>query len=358
MSRIYKPLRRLPDGKEWQSPKYYIEYTDAAGKKIRKPASTDRKEAKRLLQEAESRETRIRMGLELPRQEAPPLAQLRKTFLEAMEPRLRPRTYLDYKRDLRYLLDGTKRRKAWLPGVTRASDLTPTTIAGFQQAVLKEGLSPRSANRMLAALSALIHWSLRQGHLSQNPLVGSRLLPKGGKVDRKVLEEEEIDRLLAASSQDAKDCWTLLVDTGIRRQELVSLTVADIQDEQLYVRPSVDKSKRGRRVPLTKRALEVVNRRAAEKEAGDPIIEAIDGRVRVYDALAWALKSSLDRAEIEPEGIGCHTFRRTFITRLLSKGVAPHVVQRLAGHSTVNLTMEIYAQVRQHDFAEAVAKLE
>ena len=41
---------------------------------------------------------------------------------------------------------------------------------------------------------------------------------------------------------------------------------------------------------------------------------------------------------------GLHTWRRTFITNLVRGGVNPRIVQKLARHSTISLTMDRYAR--------------
>lgn len=41
-----------------------------------------------------------------------------------------------------------------------------------------------------------------------------------------------------------------------------------------------------------------------------------------------------------------HDLRRTYITNLINEGLDPKTVQRLAGHETIQITMEIYAQVK------------
>lgn len=41
-----------------------------------------------------------------------------------------------------------------------------------------------------------------------------------------------------------------------------------------------------------------------------------------------------------------HDLRRTYITNLINEGLDPKTVQRLAGHETIQMTMEIYAQVK------------
>lgn len=43
----------------------------------------------------------------------------------------------------------------------------------------------------------------------------------------------------------------------------------------------------------------------------------------------------------------CHSLRHTFITRLIEAGVNPKVVQELAGHSRVDITLDVYTTVSE-----------
>ena len=52
-----------------------------------------------------------------------------------------------------------------------------------------------------------------------------------------------------------------------------------------------------------------------------------------------------------------HDLRRTGITRALLGGMPPAAVQKLAGHVSINTTMEYYVEVSKADLREAVAKL-
>src|SRR5436190_14645975 len=52
-----------------------------------------------------------------------------------------------------------------------------------------------------------------------------------------------------------------------------------------------------------------------------------------------------------------HSFRHTFITRLVKAGVKPKDAQTLARHSTITLTMDRYTHVGLHDTVAALNSL-
>jgi len=53
-----------------------------------------------------------------------------------------------------------------------------------------------------------------------------------------------------------------------------------------------------------------------------------------------------------------HDLRHTAATLLLVQGVHPKIVQDLLGHSTINLTMDVYSHVLPNLQEEAATKME
>lgn len=47
-------------------------------------------------------------------------------------------------------------------------------------------------------------------------------------------------------------------------------------------------------------------------------------------------------AKAKCKQVTCHKLRHTFITRLISKGVSPNIVSKLAGHANCNITLAVY----------------
>jgi integrase len=53
-----------------------------------------------------------------------------------------------------------------------------------------------------------------------------------------------------------------------------------------------------------------------------------------------------------------HDMRHTCVTLLLNLGVPPHIVRDIAGHSALDVTMNIYAHVSLDEKYRALAKLD
>jgi integrase len=51
-----------------------------------------------------------------------------------------------------------------------------------------------------------------------------------------------------------------------------------------------------------------------------------------------------------------HDLRHTMVTLLLELGVPPHIVQAIAGHANIDVTMKVYAHANLDAMREAMGK--
>ena len=69
------------------------------------------------------------------------------------------------------------------------------------------------------------------------------------------------------------------------------------------------------------------------------------------------LSASL-RSKVGMEDVRLHDLRHTMVTLLLELGVPPHVVQAIAGHADIEVTMKIYAHANLDAMRSAMGKLD
>jgi integron integrase len=88
----------------------------------------------------------------------------------------------------------------------------------------------------------------------------------------------------------------------------------------------------------------------------DPRSEVIRRHHVLESGLQKAVKTAVRNTGL-PKRITCHTFRHSFATHLLEKGVNIRVVQELMGHADVKTT-EIYTHVMQKDLSAVLSPLD
>ena len=252
----------------------------------------------------------------------------------------------------------------------RGVDLDDTdaeTIEAYFQDLGARGLSPATAARRRSSVRQFYRFVLGESWRTDDP---SRRVaaPKAGRPLPKVLEREEIERLLAAAT--AKDgaqglrlsCMIeLIYASGLRISELLALPLTALARDPAYL---IVKGKGGkeRLAPLNDAARTAVKAYLAERPAFLPKgakdspwlfpSRGATGRLtsrRVGQLLEdAAIAAGIDRDKVSP-----HVLRHAFATHLLEGGADLRVIQTLLGHADI-ATTQIYTHVAGEHLAHIV----
>jgi len=220
--------------------------------------------------------------------------------------------------------------------------------------LLNHDKSINTINSTISALRGIIRVAFNMGLIDADTMlrvtaiksVKGETLPAG-----RALSKEEVRQLLkkSCSGKDQisiRNCAMIyvLVDTGIRRDELANLLVTDYCPKTCQLTIRRGKGKRQRMLPLSKRAstklsLWIKLLKYSKSEIfvrirkGGRITAAPLSTQAVYDVV----RKTSNKAEIG----GCtpHDLRRTFITNQLAMGIDLGTVSKLAGHQDLSTTM-------------------
>jgi integrase len=252
------------------------------------------------------------------------------------------------------------------------------TLAGWRSRKSKP-ISVATSNHYLIAIKSFSRWLWQERKSPDDPLAGLRRL--NAETDRKrirrPLTPSELDTLLSVAHQstrtfrgadwqftgtDRSMLYAIAAFTGLRAGECSRLTKASFDfDAGTWTLPaSATKNRKAVTLPL---APALANRL-------QPWLATLKRDVLfpgdwVADAKCFAgkfLKRDMKRAGIPyRDATGrvadFHSLRYTFITTLAKAGVHPAKAQRLARHSTVTLTMNVYTSLDVDDLREAVSAI-
>ncbi|MGN0668637.1 MAG: site-specific integrase [Angelakisella sp.] len=184
----------------------------------------------------------------------------------------------------------------------------------------------------------------------------------------------------------------ILLETGLRISELCGLTIHDVnlQEKTLSVSKQLcvdnryggsgklyiesTKSSAGERiVPLSKKAIEcfesiIKNRR---KVKFDPVVDGYSGFIFIRDngepkygaqyteELNYILKKyNSNNPDHLIQKLSPHVLRHTFCTNMLNAGLNIKSLQYIMGHSTANITLNVYSHSSSKTAVEHFRKLE
>jgi integrase len=201
------------------------------------------------------------------------------------------------------------------------------------------GGPPVAAGQARRALSAFFAWSIRQGVIDSNPVVGTAIPDKHiGPRDR-VLTLDEIFVIWKACDRDcAYDTIVrLIIATGARRQEIGSMRWAELNRAEGTWTIAADRAKSGRAhaMPVPPLFWSILDG-WAPRAFPDYLFSRSDG------FQSWSPgKHSLD-ARCAVAGWRHHDLRRSVATCMADLGVSPHVIEHVLSHAVGSRVSRIY----------------
>jgi len=215
-------------------------------------------------------------------------------------------------------------------------------------------LKPATVNRELACLKAMFNHFIKLDVIVKNPVTRVKLLAENNEKMR-VLSFEEERLYLAACSQPLHDIAVLMLETGMRPDEIYRMRRENVNLEAGYVFNPYGKTKAARRkLPMTKRATELLRQRLSVIE-GDYVFPFDGDSGKPMTKANNAHYGALKRSGVADFTI--YDLRHTFATRAIESGVDLVTLAALLGHSKIQMVLR-YAHPQAEHKVNAIRKLE
>ena len=186
---------------------------------------------------------------------------------------------------------------------------------------------------------AIRHWKWCR----ENPVSQVKLNLKPRHIDRWLTIEEE-ERLLAASkgqlNDQLSDIIVFALNTGMRKTEILSLRIQDIDLQRKILTVMVSKNKEKRGIPLNASAMDVLTRRTKVIPISGYVFSTGHGTMVTPRNLSRSFVKAVTKAGIKD--FRFHDLRHSFATRLAQNGVDLYKVSKLLGHRDIT-TSQRYA---------------
>ena len=232
-------------------------------------------------------------------------------------------------------------------------------VQGWVSDLTSSGLSGSTVRQAHRVFSLLLETAVRSKRLSSNPAIGVKL-PRAGKPEKTFLTHEQVTALADAAGE-WRTVILVLAFCGLRWGELAALRVGrvDTMRRRISVAESVTepdgklvwgdpKNHQRRSVPIPKFLVEELDVLKAGKGPKDLMFTGARGGVLrngnfrrdIFNAAA--IKAGLD-------GLTPHELRHTAASLAISSGANVKAVQRMLGHASAAMTLDVYAGLFDDD---------
>lgn len=216
--------------------------------------------------------------------------------------------------------------------------ITPRMIDEYKES--KHGMvKPATINRTLAILRKMFNDAIRWGFTASSPMRMIRQLhePQEGY---DYYKEYEVRLFLRNCSGVFYPIASCAVYTGMRVGEIVSLRWQDVDLDRKVIRVERSsggstKNRKVRYVPVNSRLREVL-RALNERKNGELVFPCENGRMRSID-FRGEMRRAAEKAGLRK--IRMHDLRHTFASNFVIKGGNIISLQKILGHSTINMTL-------------------
>ena len=242
------------------------------------------------------------------------------------------------------------------------ASITAAEVSGWVGSLVAGGLAPSTATRALSTLRSILAFAVADARVQHNVAALVRK-PTSGRARREgqALTLDELRTLTAACKGRYRDVVPMLALAGLRWGELAGLQVGDrisVPGPGLRLRRAVLasggggalyvdtlKNNRSRTVPLVVDLVPIVESWSAGKVPGTWLFSAPGGGPLRESNWKRSVGWSAATTTAGLQGFRVHDLRHTAASVWLSAGADPKVVQRVLGHASASMTMDLYGHL-------------
>ena len=247
-------------------------------------------------------------------------------------------------------------------GSPRASCRRPVDfleVQGWVSELTSSGLSGSTVRQAHRVFSLLLETAVRSKRLSSNPAIGVKL-PRAGKPEKTFLTHEQVTALADAAGESGTVILVLSY-CGLRWGEMAALRVGRVDTMRRWfdIAESVTedvgrlvwgdpKNHQRRSVPIPKFLVDELDALKAGKGPKDLLFTGDRGGVLRNGNFRRDVFDHAARAA-GPDGLTPHELRHTAASLAVGAGANVKAVQRMLGHASAAMTLDVYAGLFDDD---------
>ncbi|OQY98409.1 MAG: hypothetical protein B6D35_12220 [Candidatus Brocadia sp. UTAMX2] len=241
-------------------------------------------------------------------------------------------------------------------GDSKLTAITPKVINDYKVSRINQGKKPATINKELAMLQKAFSLAVKQWEWTkENPCLKIPKERENNQRDRWLSEDEE-KRQLENAPQWLRDIIVFALHTGLRQDELLSLTWdrADLFRKTIIIQET--KNGKPRTIPLNQIALGILMEKTKVRSLKCDFVFPSSAMTKIDRAnLIKSFNVVNEKAGIQ--NFRFHDLRHTFATRLAQRGIDLYKISKLLGHCDIHMTQR-YAHHCPESLREGIEVLE
>lgn len=248
------------------------------------------------------------------------------------------------------------------------SSVRHADVSAWVRGMSAGGLAASTVRQAHRVLSMVLAYAVTDGRLARNPAAGVPL-PRAARSSKRFLSHGQVAALASACGDD-RLIVEVLAMTGLRFGELAALRVGrvDLLRRRLSVVESVTevagrvvwsapKTHATRSVPVPPSVIDALAVQVAGKGPDDLVFTAPGGGVlRLRNFRRRNFNTAA--AAVGLDGLTPHELRHTAASLAISAGANVKAVQRMLGHASAAMTLDVYAGLFADDLDEVAARMD
>lgn len=256
-------------------------------------------------------------------------------------------------------------------------DITAEDCEHYVDQLTKKGYALTTIKKQMLVVSAPLRYAYAHRQISYNPSIDLKPPSKANvqKAKKKVvaydtIEQKKLRTVLETHEREAYAAIDLMIETGVRPGEVLALNWDDIYIErkrmyvhqtmvnlankkQSYVQEGAKSETSNRFVPLSSRAIEILQYLKSIRTDEEFLFKNKDGTRLSYESLRYQCQIACQEADVPYYGL--HVYRHTFATNQFYKGTNVKILSKILGHSETSVTYNIYIHLYGDGFDDMLA---
>ena len=231
-----------------------------------------------------------------------------------------------------------------------------------------DGAGRSSITRVTLLLSGVFASAVTDGILDKNPMQSIRRPEHKAASSRRSLTEEERSIIVAAiPSHPLGPFVACLYYLGLRRGEAIALKWGDIDWDAglVHIERTFSSYAEGKvKAPKTRKSVRSIPMpdslsdilRPLRGHPDSMVFPGAGGKVLSNCKIGDDWAKFIEEVGLSPE-ITPHYLRHNYITMCWENGIDPYITMSMVGHSSINITMDIYTHLTNRKMEEAQQKV-